>query len=137
MRHIKTRGMSTTTPLPPPHGPTTTEPPADVPPTPARRPALAEVVADVVPVIGVVFVAGPPVIFIAGPWLLFALMLSGPVALLAAFAALWVVAALLLAILAGLIATPYLLVRGVVRRRRTSHAPALRVPSLESPQVMA
>jgi hypothetical protein len=129
--------MSITTPLTRPHGPAATEPPGDVLHGEAQRPTLAETVADIAPVIGVIFVAGPPVIFIAGPWLFLVLMLSGAFAVLVAFAALWVVATVLLTTLVGIVATPYLLARGLVRRHRMSRATPIRVPSLESPQVVA
>jgi hypothetical protein len=132
--------MSITTPLTAPHGPAATEPPGGVPLGRAQRPTFAEMVADIVPVIGVIFVAGPPVIFIAGPWLFLVLMLSGAFAVLVAFAALWVVAAVLLTTLAAMFATPYLLVRGLLRRHRMSRAtpiPGARVPSLESRQAVA
>jgi hypothetical protein len=140
MRQVETRGMSITAPLTPSHGPAATEPPGDVLPARARRPTFTEAVADIVPVIGVVFVAGPPVVFIAGPWLFLVLMLSGAFAVLVAFVALWVAATVLLTTLAGVVATPYLLVRGLVRRHRISRAapiPGAHVPSLESRQVVA
>jgi hypothetical protein len=129
--------MSATTPLTPSNEPVATEPPGGVLVGGARRPTFAEVAADIVPVIGVVFVSGPPVVFIAGPWLLLVLMLSGPFAVLVAFAALWAAATVLLTALVGLVATPYLLVRGLLRRHRMSRATTMRVPSLESRQVAA
>ena len=97
-------------------------------------------VDEIVPIVGVIVVAGPPVIFIAGPWLFLGLMLAGPFAVLVAFVAVWVVAAMLLTTLAGMVATPYLLVRGLLRRHPMSRATPIRgarVPSLESPQVVA
>ena len=60
---------------------------------PTVSPALLD---DALPVIGVVLVAGPPVVFLAGPWLLLALTLSGPFALLVAFVVVGLVAAALL-----------------------------------------
>lgn len=132
--------MSITTPPTSPHGPAATEPPGGVLLGGARRRTIAESLADIVPVIGVIVVAGPPVIFIAGPWLFLALMLSGPFAVLVAFAALWVVATVLLTTLAGMVAMSYLLVRGLLRRHRMSRAtptPAARVRSFESRQAVA
>lgn len=132
--------MSITTPLTPPRGPAATAPPGDDLLGGAERPTFTEVAADILPVIGVIFVAGPPVIFIAGPWLLLALMLSGPFAVLVAFAALWIVATVLLTSLAAVSATTYLLVRGLVRRHRTSRAASIagaRIRSLESRQAVA
>ena len=70
---------------------------------------------DALPVIGVVLVAGPPVVFLAGPWLLLALTLSGPFALLVAFGAVMVVAAVLLATLAGIFVMAFILVRRLHR----------------------
>jgi hypothetical protein len=97
-------------------------------------------VDEIVPLIGLVFVAGPPVIFVAGPWLLLCLMLTGPFAVLVAFVAMWVVAAVVLATLARIFATPYQLLRGLHGRYRTSHAiavPGVHVASLESGRVVA
>jgi hypothetical protein len=111
--------MTTTKPLTPSYEPDATGAPGDVRGT--QRPTVAEILADIVPVIGVVFVAGPPVIFIAAPWLLFVLMLSGPFAVLVAFAAVSVAAAALVTALAGILATPYLMLRGRHRRGQTRH----------------
>ena len=97
-------------------------------------------VDEIVPLIGVILVAGPPVVFVAGPWLLLGLMLSGPFAVLVAFVAVSVVAAVLLATLAGIFATPYLLLRRLHRRYRTSTAiavPGAHVAQLESRRVVA
>jgi hypothetical protein len=48
-----------------------------------RLPAtFGEMVAEVIPLIGVVAGYGPAVILVAGPWLLLALMLSAPFAVL-------------------------------------------------------
>jgi hypothetical protein len=85
-------------------------------------PTFGEIIDEILPLIGVVFVAGPPVIFIAGPWLLLALMLSGPFALLVAFGAVMVVAAVLLATLAGIFAMTLILVRRLQRTYRMSTA---------------
>jgi hypothetical protein len=109
--------MTTTEPLTPPYEPDATGPPGDARGT--KRPAFADILADVVPVIGVVFVAGPPVVFIAGPWLLFVLMLSAPFAVLVAFAAAALAVAALVTALAGILATPYLILRGRHRRGQT------------------
>ncbi len=114
----------------PARAPSATEPRSDDHPSaplPASRcPTLGEMVDEILPLIGVVLVAGPPVIFIAGPWLLLALMLSGPFALLVAFAAVMVVAAVLLSTLAGIFVMTLILVRRLHRTYRMS--PALGVP---------
>jgi hypothetical protein len=61
-------------------------------------------------------------------------------AVLVAFVDLWVVAAVVLATLARIVATPCRLLRGLHRRHRRSHAiavPGVHVASLESPRVVA
>lgn len=63
---------------------------------------------DILPLVEAVPVAGPPAILLAGPWILLALVLAGPIALLLTIV-------LALAVAAGIIfalgAIPYLLVR--------------------------
>jgi hypothetical protein len=78
-------------------------------------PSFGDMLRGILPLIGVVAVAGPPVVFLAAPLVLFALMLTGPFVLvvtlvLVAVAGLVAVAALVA--LAGAIAVaPYRLVR--------------------------
>jgi hypothetical protein len=91
-------------------------------------------VDEILPLIGVVFVAGPPVIFIAGPWLLLALMLSGPFALLVALGAVMVVAAVLLSTLAGIFVLTVFLACRLHRTYRMS--PALGVPRAHAAPVV-
>jgi hypothetical protein len=67
--------MTTTELLEPPRAPSSLAAGASAPPT------FAEV-HETRPLIGVIPVAGPPVIVVAGPWLLLGLMLAGPFALL-------------------------------------------------------
>jgi sterol desaturase/sphingolipid hydroxylase (fatty acid hydroxylase superfamily) len=81
----------------------------------------------VLPVVGVVAVAGPPVIALAAPWLLLVLMLSAPFAVLVAFAVVAVVALAALAALAGIVAAPYVLVRHLHRRYRAGQL-VVRIP---------
>ena len=64
---------------------------------------------EVVTLIDVVPVAGPPVIFVVGPWALFVLVLIGPFLLLVTFV---LVVLLLAAVAAAILAPPYLLVQG-------------------------
>jgi hypothetical protein len=66
--------------------------------------------AELIPLIGAVAGYGPPVIFVAGPWVLLALILSGPFAVL-----LTLVVALLVAatVPVAIVAAPYLLIRRV------------------------
>src|SRR3954462_15615644 len=87
---------------------------------PTERPTFREMLDDVLPVIGVVFVAGPPVIFLAAPWLLLVLMLSGPFALVVAFVVVGLVAAALLATLAAIVVAPFVLVRRLHRTYRSA-----------------
>jgi hypothetical protein len=54
---------------------------------------------------------GPPIISVLGPWLLLVFLLIGPLALLFTGLFVMTVAACLLAVLAAVIASPYLLIR--------------------------
>jgi hypothetical protein len=89
-------------------------------------PRFAEVLRETVPLIGVIPVAGPPVILVAGPWLLFGLMLAGPFALLLTVVVLCGAAVALVRLAVAVLAVPYRLVRdlGGLRARR----PSVRVP---------
>ena len=124
--------MATTEPLTPTPPASATTPWGDAAPcaspSPLERPTLGEILDDVLPVIGVVVVAGPPVIFVAAPWLLLGLMLSGPFALLVAFVVVGVVAAALLVTLGAIFAAPFVLVRRVHRRSRSAQAISVPVP---------
>lgn len=93
-------------------------PSAPLPASP--RPTLGEMVDEFLPLIGVILVAGPPVILIAGPWLLLVLLLSGPFALLVAFGVVMVATAVLLATLAGTFVAASILVRRLHRTYRVS-----------------
>src|SRR3954452_23623866 len=125
--------MSTTEPLTqtPPPSPTTpwddSAPCASLSP---ERPTFREMLDSVLPVIGVVVVAGPPVVFVAGPWLLLVLMLSGPFALLVAFVVVGLVAGALLATLGALVVAPFVLVRRLHRRYRAARATGVPVPQI-------
>jgi hypothetical protein len=105
--------------------------------TPTER-TFREMLDDVFPVIGVVFVAGPPVIALAGPWLFLVLMLSGPFAVLVALVVVALVAVALLAALAAIVVAPYVLVRHLQRRYREAQAisvPAPQVAPVHSPRI--
>lgn len=111
---------------PPPSPPITGRQPGETPdrsPSDSEFPPFEERLEEIVPLIGFVPVAGPPVFLVVGPWVLFALMLTGPFLLLVTF----VLAALILvAIVAGAVAPAYLLVRHVRRHRasqRERHLP--------------
>ena len=82
-------------------------------PTVSRHPTLAEEVAEIDPIIGTVFVAGPPVLLMWAGTVLFALMLAGPFALLVTFVAVLAAAAAVVALAGAILATPYLLIRHV------------------------
>jgi hypothetical protein len=66
---------------------------------------------EISPLIGAVPVEGPPVILVAAPWLLLALVLAGPFALLITIVVAMLAAVLVIAALAAIVASPYLLVR--------------------------
>ena len=51
-----------------------------------KPPTLPEMLMEVVPLVGVVVVAGPPVVLLAGPLVIGTLLLAGPFALLATLA---------------------------------------------------
>ena len=102
-------------------------------PSPSKSSGARGVLDELLPVIDVVPVAGPPVLFLAAPWLLLVLMLAGPFALLVTLAVLVVATVLLVALAAAvagaLLASPYLLARRVIahlaaRPRRTAPVPA-------------
>jgi hypothetical protein len=67
--------------------------------------------AELIPLLGAVAFAGPPVALIAVPWLLLVFLLIGPFALLLTAVVACVLAVLLVALLAAIAVTPYLLVR--------------------------
>jgi len=113
---------------------------APLTPSASQHASLAEFVDDDLPLVDVVAVAGPPVIFLVVPWVLLALMLAGPFALVVAFAVVLVAAAALVATAAAIVAAPYLLVRHLHRRHQASRAiavPAPQLVSLRSPRVAA
>jgi hypothetical protein len=97
----------------------TTEPSS---PPACRPPSFRDQAAEVLPVVGAIFVAGPPVVVAWTATVLFALMLAGPFALVATFVVVLVAAAAVLALAGAVLATPYLLVRHVATRRHLSEA---------------
>jgi hypothetical protein len=111
--------MKTTELITPPRAPSAPEPPS-----------VGEILTETVPLADVVAGFGPPVAFLAGPWLLLVLALAGPFALVFTFVAVLVAAALLVLLAGTILASPYLLVRHL-RRRRTSRvsvsSPAVRL----------
>jgi hypothetical protein len=101
----------------------TTEPSS---PLASRPPSLRDDVAEILPVVGAIFVAGPPVFVAWTATVLFALMLAGPFALAVTFVVVLVAATAVIALAGAVLATPYLLVRHfrlpVAKRRRVSEA---------------
>ena len=95
-------------------------------PTASGPPTLGDEVAEVLPLVDTVFVAGPPVLLVWAGTVLFALMLAGPFALLVTFVVVLVAAAALVALAGAILATPYLLIRHfrprLAKRRHVSEA---------------
>jgi hypothetical protein len=91
----------------------TTEP---LTPTASRPPTLGQEVAEIDPLIGAVFVSGPPVLLAWAGTVLFALMLAGPFALLVTLVVAFAAAAAVLVLAGAVLATPYLLIRHLRRR---------------------
>ena len=119
------RGMIATKLIRPPRAPSPPEPSSvvreDARPAESAEPTLGETLDETVPLIGAIPVYGPPVVLVAGPWLLLALMLAGPFALLVTLVVLLAAAATLVGVIGGILSTPYLLVRHH-RRCRAGHA---------------
>lgn len=118
---------------------TTTElikqPRGSLSPAAPASPTVGEVLAETVPLVGVIPVAGPPAVLLAVPWLLFGLMLVGPFALLATTVVLLVVAAVLVRLVCLVLAAPHALFRHL-HEYRGSHVskrtPARRLVAGES-----
>jgi hypothetical protein len=88
--------------------------------------------AETLPLIAAVPLYGPPIVFFATPWILFALLLSGPFALLMTIVIALLAAGLLVAAIAAIAASPYLLVRhlhSVWARHSTSYPRAQPLPA--------
>ena len=77
---------------------------------PQATPTVREMLGETFDLICFMAIYGPPVVFLAAPWLLLGLLLSGPFAVVFTLV---LVAAALVAGIAALLATPYLLVRGL------------------------
>jgi hypothetical protein len=87
-------------------------------PTASGPPTLRDQLADVLPLADTVFVAGPPIVVAWAGTVLFALMLAGPFALVATLVVVLVAAAAIVALAGAILATPYLLVRHFLAKRR-------------------
>jgi hypothetical protein len=86
------------------------------------QPSGAETLREIAPVVGVVVVAGPPVVLLAGPLVLFALIVAGPFLLLLTLVALLIGSTVLVALIGTILASPYLLVRHVRERRAAARS---------------
>ena len=85
--------------------------------TASARPTVAAALADTVPLIDTVYVAGPPVLLAWAGTVLLALMLAGPFALLVTLVVVLVAVAAVVALAGAILAAPYLLVRHLRGRR--------------------
>jgi hypothetical protein len=89
--------------------------------TASGPPTLGDMVAEVVPLIGAVYQAGPPVLVAGAGTVLFALLLVGPFVLLVTVAVAVAAAAALVALAGAILATPYLVIRHVGTRIASRH----------------
>ena len=87
-------------------------------------PSVRDTLNELLQLLDVVVVAGPPASFILVPWLLLVLVLVGPFLLLLTMAAITLLVVLLVGLIAAVLATPYLLVRRRLRGRQPALAPA-------------
>ena len=74
------------------------------------HPTLGDLFYEGAAVIGAPAFYGPPITFLLGPWLLLVLLLIGPFALILTILVVLAVGAGLLAVVAAVIASPYLLI---------------------------
>jgi hypothetical protein len=79
--------------------------------TASGPPTLGDQLAEVLPIVDTVYVAGPPLLVAWAGTVLFALMLAGPFALFATFVLVLVAAAAVVTLAGAILATPYLLIR--------------------------
>jgi hypothetical protein len=97
-------------------------------PTASGPATLGDQVAEILALVGSVFVAGPPVLVAWAGTVLLALMLAGPFALLVTLGVVLVAATLLVTLAGAILMTPYLLMRHLrlrlAKRRRVSEVPA-------------
>jgi hypothetical protein len=89
--------------------------------TASGPPTLGDMVAEVVPLIGAVYQAGPPVLVAGAGTALFALLLVGPFVLLVTLAVASAAAAALVTLAGAILASPYLLIRHVRSRIASRH----------------
>jgi hypothetical protein len=97
--------------------------------TASGPPTLRDQLADVLPLVDTIFVAGPPVVVAWVGTVVFALMLAGPFALVATLVVVLVAAAAVVALAGAILATPYLLIRHVrLRVAKRRHVAEVRAP---------
>src|SRR3954447_3741791 len=82
-----------------------------------NEPTAGEILAEIEPLIGVVTVAGPPVVLLAVPWLFMGLMLAAPFAVLVAVVVVMAAAMAVGALTIAILASPFLLARHLSGRR--------------------
>jgi hypothetical protein len=136
--------MNTTTEPTTKTSPMATRPPIDAQhhdgPSGSKGRTIGGLAQAVLPMIDAPAFYGPPIVFVLGPWLLFVLLLIGPIVLLLTLLAVLLVAGGLLLVLVVLIAAPYLLVRhwrvrrGAPRRAFAFvHRPSVAAPVVVEP----
>jgi hypothetical protein len=86
-------------------------------------PSWGDTLTETAAVIGAPAFYGPPVSFLLGPWLFLVLLLAPPFALVFTVVLVLAVGAGLLAALAALLASPYLLVRRLLAHRALQAKP--------------
>jgi hypothetical protein len=99
------------------------------------QPTVRALFRDISPLIEAVPVAGPPAVLLAIPWLLLVLVLAGPFALLFTFVLVLLAAALVIAAIVAIAASPYLLVRHL-RAVRARHATSRAAAPERAPSTM-
>jgi hypothetical protein len=80
-------------------------------------PTWGDLIQERTPLVSAPAFFGPPIIFLLGPWLLLVLLLIGPVALILTGLLVLAVAVGVLAALAAAIASPYLVIRHLNKRK--------------------
>jgi hypothetical protein len=124
--------MTSTELITPPDGSRAAEPwrdaHADAQPSGSEHPTRGEVWGEIVPVVGVVVVAGPPLVLLAGPLVLVALIVAGPFVLMLTVVALLIGSTVVVALVGLILASPYLLLRHL-RAHRAAAQPSFSAPA--------
>ena len=90
-------------------------------PTASGPPTLGDMAAEILPLVGAIYQAGPPVLLAGAGTVLFALMLAGPFALLVTLVVAVAAVAALVTLAGAILATPFLLIRHFARRFAERH----------------